>query len=250
MSVRVFSDTPSICLSFWPDAPFWCHPCGTHYNLKQDLICPGKSLESCASSAKAEVPWAMRKDLRFFFFLALFAREGLGVMEWSSLAGLAKPSLGTWETVYLLLQTRLLTAGGIHCAVLRQRAHFAMKEEAVCRFLGEHMQPAARAGAALGDKAAKPGWEQGWFSVPTPPMWGQSGRPGGLSVETKLRVVSFWQFAWTGELRLVFKNKSKKLGFQLLEKFSFLLKVYQMILQFSLPGRVNYVQGEEIQVTG
>lgn len=49
---------------------------------------------------------------------------------------------------------------------------------------------------------------------------------------------------------LDFKNKSKKIGFQFLEKPSFLLKVYQMILQLSLPGRVNYVQGEEIQVTG
>lgn len=212
MSVRVFSDTPSICLSFWPDAPFWCHPCSTHYNLKQDLTCLGKSLESCARSAKAEVPWTTRKDLCFFFFLALFAREGLGLMEWSSLAGLCKPSLGTWETVYLFLQTRLLTADGIHCAVLRQRAYFAMKEAAVCRFLGEHTQPAARAGAALGDKAAKPGWEQGWFCIPPPsPMWGESGRLGGLSVGTKLRVISFWQFARTGELRLVFKNKSKKI---------------------------------------
>lgn len=191
------------------------------------------------------------KICAFFFSSHFFAREGPGVMEWSSLAGLAKPSLGTWETVYLFLQTRLLTADGIHCAVLRQRAYFAMKEAAVCRFLGEHVQPAAHAGAALGDKAAKPGWEQGWVRIPTPsPMWGESGRLGGLSVGTKLRVISFWQFARTGELRLVFKNKSKKLGFQLLEKFSFLLKVYQMILQLSLPGRVNYVQGEEIQVTG
>jgi len=72
-----------------------------------------------------------------------------------------------------------------------------MKEAEVCHFLGEYMEPAAHSEAALGGKAAKPAWEQGWFSIPaTPaPMQGESGRLGGSSMGTKLRTIYLWQFA-------------------------------------------------------
>lgn len=99
ISVGVLSDIPSIRLSFWPDAEFWCCPCGTHYNLKWDLTCPGESLESWASYPKAGVSQQRGKICAFVFLLVLFAQEGLVVMEWRSLAGLAKTSLGTWDDV-------------------------------------------------------------------------------------------------------------------------------------------------------
>lgn len=98
------------------------------------LTCSGESLESCASSPKAGVPQAMRKDLCFLFSWHCLHRV------WWGWQGSLKPLLVTLQRVCSLLQTRLLTTNWIHCAVSSKGRIFAMKEASVCRFLDEHMQ--------------------------------------------------------------------------------------------------------------
>lgn len=65
---------------------------------------------------------------------------------------------------------------------------FAVKDEAVCHFHGEHKQPAADAGAAHGTGLV-------WHPPITALVLGESGRPGSLSMGTKLRTFYFWRFA-------------------------------------------------------
>lgn len=195
------------------------------------------------------MPLAKWKDLcwSFSFFLALFAQEGLGEMEGSSLLGLAKASLGTWERVCLLLQTTLLTSSWIRCAVTRQRVCFCNEGRSRLSFpWGAHATSSSwDKGARQASQSSQAGSTvssssllqlevnpEGWEAYP----WGQNS---GLFI-----------FGSLLELRLVFKNKSRKLGFQFLEKSSLLLEVYQMVLQLPLSGRANYVLGEEIRVTG
>lgn len=51
------------------------------------------------------------------------------------------------------------------CMLQARDMFFAVREESVCCFLGEYMQPATHAGAALRSKKAKPNWNQGWFGL-------------------------------------------------------------------------------------
>lgn len=168
------------------------------------LNCSGESLESCASSPKAGVPQAMRKDLCFLFSWHCLHRVWWGwqgslkPLWWHCRECARSYRPGCWPPIGFIVQSQ---AKGVF---LQWRKHqFAVSLMNTCNSCwgcpgGQGSQ--ARLGARL---------------VQNPSCsWIQDA----LSMGTKLRTIYFWQFAWTGELRLVFKNKSKKLGFHLLEK--------------------------------
>lgn len=168
------------------------------------LACPG---ELCKlSQGRSPTSSEERFVLFFFLFLALFAHGLVG------LAGLTKASLGTLQSV--LVPTDQVADHQLDslCSLKAKGVFLQWRKQQFAISLGNTCNSCW---GCPGGQAAKPGWEQGWFSIlPTP----EPRRLGNLSMGAKLRTIYFWQFAWTGELRLVFKNKSKKSGFRLLEK--------------------------------